>query len=179
LSFDAYARHVDGARITLYVVGGMLELSGIVLVAAPDVFPAIRSGRRWIDSRAALVALKLRRLLRRPVSHTVSMSGTITATGTMSASGILGIDPNATLERKVELLIRHDAEAQERLNTLEQRMTDEKAARDAAIEQARGETEERLTEQMRALIDTHKRLRLIGVGLLICGAVCLNAGNFA
>jgi hypothetical protein len=31
---------------------------------------------------------------------------------------------------------------------------------------------------MRALIDTHKRLRQLGIGLLTAGTICMNAGNF-
>jgi hypothetical protein len=170
---------VDAARISLYVVGGVLELGGIALVGAPDVFPAVAAGWRWVRSRPALVAGSLRRLLRRPRIHTVSATAAMSASASMRASVIRGIDPNGTLVQKVKDLIAHDADAQKRLNTLEQRVTDEEQAREVAIKSAQRDTEERMTEQMRAFVDTYKRWRLVGAGLLIFGAICLNAGNFA
>jgi trans-2-enoyl-CoA reductase len=64
------------------------------------------------------------------------------------------------------------------VNALDDRMTQEHKARETGIEQAQRETEERMKAEMRALLDTHKRLRLVGLGLLISGTICLNAGNF-
>lgn len=47
------------------------------------------------------------------------------------------------------------------------------------IAEARREVEETLRDEIRNALDQHKRLRLIGIGLLTLGAILLSVGNFA
>src|SRR4051794_22887698 len=66
----AYAGCVDGTQVVLYVLGGALELVGIVLVASPDVFPLVAAARRGGRSLRAYmgsrVAVSVRRIFRQP-----------------------------------------------------------------------------------------------------------------
>jgi hypothetical protein len=91
----------------------------------------------------------------------------------------LSVSPGTRLEEKVGFLLPRADEAQERLNDLDHRMTGEVEARERAVVAAQNETERRLREAITNALDRHKRLRLIGIGLLTLGAILLNLGNFA
>jgi len=168
--------------VALYVSGGAVELVGIVLVASPDVFPVVAAARRGARSLGATVRTRVarwvQRLLRRPGTVYIETIPSSTRVHDLSLEEVIGIGDDLPLERKVELLIGHDVEAQERLNKIERRVTEEVKARADSIASTQREIEDRMTRRMHALLDTHKRLRLIGTALVIGGAVLLNAGNF-
>jgi len=165
-------------KATLYLLGGALEITGIFLVAAPDLAPLLRIARARIAAEGERAQAWLRRVLRRPRSVTASVSagGAIAMGGHVSAK--VSVDPAASLPDKVAFLMRRADEAQERLNLLDDRLRNEVDTRERAIASAQRETERRVREEITNALDAHKRLRLVGIGLLTLGAVLLNVGNF-
>lgn len=171
---------MTATKAALYILGGILEIAGIFLVAAPDLAPVLRTARAQAFAAAERARVGLQRILRKPrtVTHTmIAEPGSIGVSGHLTAK--LSVTPSASLNERVESLLRRADEAQERLNDLDRRLTDEAQARDRAVAAAQDETERRLREAIAKALDAHKRLRLVGIGLLTLGAVLLNLGNFA
>jgi hypothetical protein len=171
---------VSTLKVVLYVSGGVLEIVGIFLVAAPDLAPfaraaregAIRGGRRALD--------RLRALVRRPrhrVVHVADAGGAVAMGGSVSA--LLSVSPDASDEEKFAYLVERARDSQRRLNELEKRHGEQAAEFNRRLEASREATEKHVSGEIRRALDVHRPLRLVGIGFLVLGALLLNAGNFA
>jgi hypothetical protein len=99
------------------VVGGWIfETSGIGLIAAAELIPRMRKLGAWLLARIRRAENALRSLLRLPRRHHVVVaSAAVTAGASMSAIGVVGVDANASPDRKIEFLIRQAEELQRRI----------------------------------------------------------------
>lgn len=164
----------------VYLAGAGAEFVGIILVASPDLFPEARRLSRWIEPRLRRVENSLRRLVGLPARRRVvygSAAGAIGFGG--SAEGIVGFNPDATLDEKVEFLLRRNEQSQREANVLTRR-----------IDALQHETAEQLAHSQRdmeALIETrleaeresYRPLRLLGVFALAIGLGIVTIANFA
>ena len=165
-------------KFALYLVGGVLEVVGIILVAAPDLGPLWKSGQERLRKAWDRLGAKVRSLLRRPrhVTASTSVSGGIALGG--SARGIVGVSPAATTEEKVAFLLRRDEETQNRIADLHEALARARTEADRKLADTRAELEERLMVEIRRALDLYRGQRLAGIGMLVLGAICLSAGNF-
>lgn len=164
-------------KSVLYIVGALIELSGIVLVASPDLFPgAIRLAAwarprlRWIENRLRLVLP----LQPRSVVHNEHVSGTIQVSGSASAVASTGA---STLEERLAFLLRRDAEAQQHLNRLVERVKglEDQLSRETGMlgTYVQNEIDYRIVAANR----DYQVARIIGVVALAVGLGLSTAGN--
>jgi hypothetical protein len=174
-----------GARGWLYAFGGSAEFFGLLLVAAPELVPILQSigatavgGWRSLRALQREAAARLLRLLGRPPrQHVVVGAGGATARGSVSGSGRVSHSPGATLEGKVDYLLRRDQQVQDALERLHLSLEAMPGRWEAAI----GEASETLrAEHSRALVqlrERHLQPRLLGILLLAVGVALATAGN--
>lgn len=172
------------AREWLFSFAGSAETFGLLLVAAPELVPILQTiglavVRGWSRMKVLLRQAEgaVRRLLRRPRGQVVSASGALVTAAGFSAKGRVGLKEDATLEEKVEYLLRRDEAVQDRFeethDSLESMPGRWRADIREASETLRGE-HTRALEQMR---DRHLKARLLGVALLLVGIGLATAGN--
>lgn len=165
---------MTGTAASLYVLGGLLEFAGVLLVAWPDFSPTAARVSRWIGRTS-------RRVLRRvgiKSGRTVTTSAAATATGEMRAAGIVKPGPSATLEAKVEHLIRRSEESQKAQNAMSRRVTElERAMRADLNERVETLTTEFDAKLLRAFEDD-RPLRIVGTVLLALGLFLSVLANF-
>jgi hypothetical protein len=169
---------VSSLKFALYLAGGVLEVAGIVLVAAPDLGPMWHAGQERLRKAWDRLGAKVRALLRRPrhVTASASLSGGVALGG--SARGIVGVNPAATTDEKVAFLLRRDEETQNRIADLHEALAAASTDADRKLAEARAELEARLALEIRRALDLYRGQRLAGIGLLVLGAIFLSAGNF-
>jgi hypothetical protein len=159
--------------------GGSFELFGLLLAAAPELVPILRAVGRRVASAWRKAADFVRRVLRLPRHHRLVVSDSVSVEGAGSLSASLSIAPGASLDEKVEFLLRRYNETEDRLDeiakTLRQHPDDWQAAIDAATASLRTEQ----AEAIRALRGEHLRERLLGVAMLLLGLVLATWGNLA
>jgi hypothetical protein len=158
-------------------LGAGCEFFGILLVAAPELFP--RFGRSWTKIREGL-SQAWRRLLRlfgrrQHITVSVGAAGAVASGGRLSA--IVSKDPNAPLEEKVAYLLDQDRKTQERLNALDHAIEAQAEQRRREIQAAREALETFVRESLERERDVHIRVRLAGVGFLLVGVPLLAAAN--
>ncbi len=163
----------------LFVGGAISEFAGIVMIAFPDLLPGTRRLSAWLERRARIVANRIRRLLGLPPRrHEVAGSASLTGSGRVRGSGVVGIGLGATIEQKVDFLLRRDQASQEAVNRLARRMEDleERLARDleGLCEQMEGHVERKLT----IAAEQYRALRVAGTAALAFGLVCVTTANF-
>jgi hypothetical protein len=174
-----------GLRGWLYSFGGSAEFFGLLLVAAPELVPILQSigaaaagGWRSLRALQRKAAARLLRLLGRPQHQRVVVgAGGVTAGGHLSGSGRVSHSPGATLEGKVDYLLRRDQQVQDALERLNLSLEAMPGRWQAAIaetsETLRGE-HSRALEQLR---EHHLQPRLLGILLLAVGVGLATAGN--
>lgn len=166
-------------RATLYILGAAFELFGIILVASPDLVPGARRFSRWIAPRWRRFENRLRRLLRLPGRNIVVDAGAATLVlSAGSVSAVTSVNDEATLERKVDFLLRRDQEAQRQTNELAQRLSSMESELVRRHDELRGQMEEHVSTKLDAAFSEYRAARVIGTGLLAIGLTLTTIGSF-
>jgi hypothetical protein len=160
-------------KATFYIVGAVVEFVGILLVASPDLVPFADRVAAW--SRPRVRAIK-KRLGLRTRSDVNGYYASDSVTVSDRASAVVSSGAN-TLEGKVEFLLRRDADAQQHMNKLVERVMDleERVTRetDTLRHHAEGRIESRIEETQWE----YRVVRWCGVGALVVGLGLSTAGN--
>ena len=175
----------DGSwREWLLSLGGSAELFGLLGVASPELVLARETAapavsRTWQRAAALVrrVENRVRRLLGRPQHHTIHTASELNIAMSLRGSARVSVSEGATLDEKVEYLLRRDEVVQERLETLHVSVSElpDRWQADIGAESAR--LREEHAAALAELRDEHKLARLIGVGLLFVGLVLATLGN--
>src|SRR4051794_10374013 len=102
------AQEVGAAKATLYIVGAVLELGGIILVGSPDLFPEAARLSGLMADRAQAVAGRLLRLLGLGPVPTHTVSSTLTMPFESEGPATVQVTPDASTEEKVAFLLERD-----------------------------------------------------------------------
>lgn len=169
---------MGATSIGLFVGGGVLELAGIILVGSPDLFPWARRLSAGLRRQGGALEARFLALIgrRRDVAVHAGVASAVALGGRVSLLKAPG--EAATLEEKVDFLVRRDKEAQDRENALGHKIEDLEAELDQRVSTLRDEMEEHVADALRAAHEYHLPLRRLGVVLLIVGLGCATAGNF-
>jgi hypothetical protein len=165
-------------RATLYVTGAVLELGGILLVAWPDLLPYAGLVSRWLRAAMRRVADRPRRLLRRRRDVVVQVGAATATASAGSVSVVVSPNPDATLEERVEYLLRREQEAQAKLNTHDERIRAIEKHVPKRLDELRTETEEHVAGELSAAESRYRPLRFVGALLLAAGLGLTTSGNF-
>ncbi len=169
---------MTSTAVALFVSGATLELVGIVFVGSPDLFPAADRFSAWLRLRVEPTANRFLRLLGRPRSQTVTLEpGVVRATG-MPVYFSRSLREGASLEERVEFLIRRDEEAQQRENDHEARLTAIEGETPERLEELRSAMELHVADSLEAAHRAYRELRIFGAVLLALGLGCATAANF-
>ena len=162
----------------LFVVGVVIEGVAIIVFAAPDLLPGLRRLSAWLAPRLRRFENWLRRLLhlrRRPVVHQVSAGGAIAVGG--HARGIVSVNPDASLEEKVEYLIRREQVAQDVADRLSERIEAVASSLSDRVAALPAETRAHVSTELQAAVEADRPLRLIGALLLVVGLACQSVAS--
>jgi hypothetical protein len=96
----------------------------------------------------------------------------------LSGSAVTSISEGASLEQKVEFLLRRDQEAQQRKNEHAARLNAIEGETPKRLEDLRSEMELHVAEALAAAHGEYLELRVFGAGLLTLGVFCVTAANF-
>jgi hypothetical protein len=166
-------------KVALYLLGAFLELSGILFLAAPDLVPGALGLSRWTSTHWQTIESRLRRLLHLPIRRTVyadAVTGTMTMGG--SAVGITSMSSEATLEQKVEFLLRRDQESQHTENRLGERVRDVERELARQLNELRGAMVEHVDRRLTAAQADYRTAREIGTAALVLGLAMTTWANF-
>lgn len=166
------------ARHSLYVAGAVLEFLGILLVSAPDLLPYSERASQWLRTTTQPLVDRLRRLIHRPTAHTIGVSGIASASTVAGASIIVSPNAEATLEERVEYLLRREQEAQKKSNECEGRLRAIEEQLPKRLDELRAETREHVTTSITAAESQYRQFRFIGAVALAVGLLLTTAGNF-
>jgi hypothetical protein len=164
-------------KTSLYIVGAIVELCGILLVASPDLVPGALRFVAWMRPRLRQVENRVRRLVRaRPrevVIHASSnavmrFSGHASATVTTSAQ---------TLEEKVDFLLRRDVDTQSNMNEIGRRLEKVENSLDREAVAVREHLEARIEDRLSETQRDFRTARFVGVAALAAGLGLSTAGN--
>jgi hypothetical protein len=167
----------DMTHAWLFVVGVLLEGLAILVFAAPDFVPGLRRFARWIVTwivpRLRRAENRLRRLLGLPGRPIVVRGeAAVGASAALSAKVRVAVSDEATLEEKVDFLLRRDQEGQD----FHQRIWESVEAVEARFDQQttamRDETVSHVAAELEAVDKEGRALRLIGAVLLVAGLAC-------
>jgi hypothetical protein len=169
---------ITPVRATLYIVGAIFELFGIVLVATPDLVPGVIRLARWTRVHWRLIENRFRRWLGLPL-HTVVRSGSAVTTAGFGArvSGLVSTGA-ATIEAKVEYLLRREQEAQRAVNALSERVESLEAATSQRFGELRDELMTHVADELAAAQADYRTARIGGAITLALGLALTTAGNF-
>lgn len=165
----------------LFWIGIGLELVGLALVGASDYVPLARTIGHVVGrslKRSAVSAWwRVARLFgrRRTIYASVSPGGVTISGGHIT--GIVSPGENATLEQKVEFLLRRSVEWQEALQDIERRLGELPAAWRSDIATARTELEARFERRLTETQERYLLARRIGLVCLLAGVGCVAASN--
>ncbi len=169
---------LTGTHAALYVAGGALELVGITLVASPDLVPGARRLSRWIAPRSRRFENRLRSLVGlrpRTIGHPTEVTGTIASGASVSA--VVSVDPGASLERKVDFLLRRTEEAQQAENALTERVASLERESQRRLDELREHMEEHVATELGAALAEYRPARVIGTFAVAVGLALATAGN--
>jgi len=162
-------------RVTLYVSGALLELGGILLVGWPDVLPYGERASLWLRSTAERI---VRRALGRPRAYAMhAEAGGVIMTGA-SISGTVSVDPGASLEDRVNYLLRRDNATQEKVGVLDKRLRTMEENVPKRFDQLRAETERHVAGEISAAEWRYRPLRFVGALALGLGLALTTIANF-
>ena len=167
------------AKHALYIAGAVLELLGILLVSAPDLLPYSERASRWLRTTTRPLVDRLRRAIGRPRVHVVHVGGAgAIGLGGGSVSVVVSSNPEASLEERVEYLMRREQEAQARLNAHDERLGKVEEQLPKRLEELRAETQEHVSTSITAAEWKYRPVRFIGAIALTVGLALTTAGNF-
>jgi hypothetical protein len=157
----------------LFVLGVVIEGIAIIVFASPDYVPGLKRFSAWLAPRLRRFENRARRLLHlkpRPVVHRASAGGAVAAGG--HARAIVAVNPDASLEEKVEYLLRREQVAQDVADRLSERIKALASTIETQVAELRAETQARVTAESQAAVEADRPLRLIGALLLTVGLAC-------
>jgi hypothetical protein len=169
---------IRNVKELLLAVGAALELVGIVLVGSPDLFPQAARVSAWLQARSQSAVDRLRAILGRGRDVTVTVGAADAVAIADNATVMKAASEGASLEEKIEFLLRRDQEAQRDVNDLRTKLAAIEGNMPEQLEQLRWAMEEHVNE---ALIEAHRRylpLRVIGAVALAAGLVCVTVATF-
>lgn len=164
-----------------------LELSGVLLVASPELRPIVeRLGRATaseVRSWPRRLRDVLRRLLHRPREHRITLGGAVETDSALGLEVKRGLLPaparEAPQDQQVEYLLRVTEQIKRSLGTVENDLR-------RAIEEVRGEIQrtaidltEQTTDAVHQLAQSELRMRLFGVACITAGLMLSYAANIA
>jgi hypothetical protein len=169
----------------LVSLGELFEVTGILLVASPDLVPLATQVAKYVRQETGKPWNTLRRLVYRYVLHRplppVVGTGTLTGRGTVSASGFVTRSPppaGAAIEEHVAFLTGEVRRLQEQHSTLERTLAvglddvqQEIADREAAVEV-------RIATSIGTELARFGTQRIVGTGFLLVGSVLLGLSSF-
>jgi hypothetical protein len=166
------------ARHSLYVAGAVLELVGILLVSAPDLLLYSERASQWFRTTTRPLADRLRRVIGRPRVHVVHAGVADEFAIAGSVSAVVSCNPNASLEERVEYLMRREQEAQARLNVHDDRLGAIEEQLPKRLDDLRAETQEHVSTSIIAAEWRYRPVRFIGAIALAVGLALTTAGKF-
>jgi hypothetical protein len=170
---------VTPAQGALYAGGAFVELVGIGLLAAPDLVPGARRLSRWIAPRWRTFENRVRRLLRlrgRNVVVTVGGAGSLGLAGSVSA--VTSVSEDATLERKVDFLLRRDQEAQKQANAQAERIATLERESEKKLAELREQMETHVSTELATAAAEYRPARIIDAVAVAVGLGLATTGNF-
>jgi hypothetical protein len=174
----ATLRAVSGLAIVLLVVGAVCEFIGIVAIGFPDFLPHGRRLSRWLRRRTRVVVNKLRRVLGLPPLQTVVYGqAALEASAALSGYAIKGVSPAATIDEKVEFLLRRDEEAHRAMNALNDRVDALEKALPLQLDRLREEMEAHVASTLTTAQEEYRALRVLGTVALAFGLLCTTVAN--
>lgn len=146
-----------------------------MMLAAPDLVPHGARTAAWLDPRLRQVRNWLRRLVGLPQRGRVYRHAlTVPLKVDVSMSEEVVIDPNASLEEKVEFLLRRNQETQNAVNALSESVT----ATERHLDELRESLETYVADIVVSSQADYRPLRFLGTIVLLVGLVCVTAANF-
>jgi hypothetical protein len=170
---------VTASQKALYAAGAFVELLGIALVASPDLVPGARRLSRWIAPRSRRFENRLRSLVGlrpRTIGHTTEVTGTIASGASVSA--VVSVDPGASLERKVDFLLRRAEEAQRAENALTERVASLERESRRRLDELRERMEAHVSTELGAALAEYRPARIIGTIFVATGLALATIANF-
>lgn len=166
------------AKAICLVAGALFEFVGIVVMVFPDAFPYALQLSTWLRKHTRAVVDRVRRLLGRPrhITFEASTGGVVTLGG--RATLLKGVSGSATLEQKVDFLLRRDQEAQRDVDTLREKLEDLAAGASKRLDEVRREMETRFAGELTTALEAHRPLRVLGTLALLIGLGCATYANF-
>jgi len=172
-------RAMSGTRATLYIVGAVLEVVGIILVASPDLVPGAVRLARWVRPRWRRVENRVRRILRLPPGGiTYEDAATVGLNLSISTAAEVGFNPEASLEDKVAFLLRRNSETQKEMNALSQRLDAIETEAPKRVDELRAELEAHIAHELTAAKEDYRAARIGGAMVLAVGLALTTTGNF-
>jgi hypothetical protein len=167
-------------KIGLTVVGSVLEFVGIGLVAAPELMPRLVAVKRRVGASIRRAwQWTLARLRRRRHRSLNAESGEIRITGggASTSRGFAMVGEGAPLDRQLAFFRDYIEKADRRLDEIDQRLEGlpEEWRRD--VDAAREAIDSMMEKRIEEVRDTHIRLRLVGIVLLLIGVPILATAN--
>ena len=166
-------------RVTLYVLGAILELSGILFLAAPDLVPGAIRLSHWTGTHWRPIENRIRRLLHLPGRSIVinaEAAGVSILAGRVSA--VKSVSADADIEQRVAFLLQRDQEAQRDLNLLAERLVDAEEKSERRLGELRGAMEAHVGHALTAAQEDYRTARGIGTIALILGLAMTTTANF-
>lgn len=165
-------------RTTFYIAGALIELVGIVVIAAPDFVPGARRAGAWLRVHVRREVDRLRRLIGRPRRQVIQVAGITSAEAVGRASLVTSVRADATIEEKTEFLLRRDQEAQRDLNQLASRVSAIESESPERLDELRTELQVHFAAQLAASDADYRAARIAGAIALAIGLGLATAANF-
>jgi hypothetical protein len=165
-------------KATLYTLGALFELAGIVAVASPDLVPGAVRFAAWLRVRLRRAVDRLRRFIGRPRPQVieVGLAGAVATAGSLSFSK--SVNANANLEQQVAFLLHRDQEAQRDVNALAKRVTEVEQGAPRRLAELRAEMEAHVEHKLTAAQADFRAARVLGAFALAIGLALTTIANF-
>jgi chromosome segregation ATPase len=165
-------------RATLLIGGASFEFLGIILIAFPDISPYLRQFSRRLLTLTRALLDRIHRLLGRPKDLRIEVHSAAELNLAGGVSLMKSASGTATLEEKVEFLLKRDQEAQRDVNALRERIEDFERESPKRLDESRREIETRFERELKAAPEEYRLLRILGVIALVVGLGCATYANF-
>lgn len=164
-----------------------LELSGILLLASPELRPYVGRTYVWLHSAGKRVVAAIAQQARRIVGrrrYVVGLADTgmtlSTSAGARIGRGFEEPPPDdAPTEEKVAYLLRQDQRFKDLFNVVESQARSQFEGLRRELERMAGDLSRQTAESIRELRDSELRMRLLGVMLLVAGVILSYATNLS
>jgi hypothetical protein len=160
----------------LVTVATAFELSGVVLIASPELRPLIEraAANAWRAVRRFIKAawLRLRRLLGIPTPHRITLGHAVETSAALDLEVSRGGEPppsTATLDEKVAYLLVQERRHNKLLEDIENLVRRETGAIRSELSTATADLREHTSVSVREAAEAELQMRLLGVAFVIAG----------